>query len=80
MVGPISTDERAAQLRLLKTGIALLVGISMGLVTIQTQAELPVVGGAVLVGTVFGAVLAWYVFPSAEDYEGDGQDERSYRR
>lgn len=79
MVGPMSTDERAKQLRRIKGGVALLVGISMGLVAVQANAGLLYIGGAVVVGTVFGGILAWYVFPNAEQYKGDEPDERSFR-
>lgn len=79
MVGPISTDERRSGLLRLKLGISLLVGLSMGLVAIQSRASLPLVGGAVLAGTAMGAALAWYVFPDAESYKGD-DDRPSYRR
>lgn len=79
MVGPITTGERRSQLLKLKLAVTLLVGLSMGLVAIQSDASLPLVGGAVLVGFLLGASLAWYVFPSADSYKGD-DDETAYRR
>lgn len=68
MVGPISPEERQSKMVRLKAGVALLVGISSGLVAIQGEASIPFVAGAVIAGTVVGAVLAWYVFPSGNEY------------
>jgi len=78
MVGPISREERASKLLRLKLGVALLVGVSAGLVAFQSGGSLPVVGVAVLAGTVFGAALAWYVFPDADTYRSldDGPSVR----
>jgi hypothetical protein len=64
----MSPEERQSKMVKLKLGVALLVGVSGGLVAVQGDASLPVIGGAVLGGTVLGAALAWYVFPSGENY------------
>lgn len=79
MVGPITTDERETQLFRIKVGVALLVGLSMGLVAVQGKASPALVGVAVVAGTVIGGALAWYVFPTADAYKGD-DDSPSYRR
>jgi hypothetical protein len=79
MVGPITTDERATQLRRLKVGIAVLVGVSMAIVAFRGGGSLAVVGGAFALGTALGAALAWYIFPEADAYR-DPNDEGSYRR
>lgn len=79
MVGPISTEERQSKLQKIKIGIAVLVGVSMGLVALQGGASLPVIGGATVAGAALGGVLAWYVFPDADAYEGR-EDSRSFRR
>lgn len=68
MVGPISQEERQSKMIQLKIGVALLVGVSGGLVALQGDGSLATIGGAVLVGTVLGAALAWYIFPSGEGY------------
>lgn len=66
MVGPsLSEDDRQRFLRKLQAGFALLVGASMGLVTLYGRAPLVVVAGAALLGTAVGGVLAWYTFPSS---------------
>jgi len=79
MVGPVSTTERQSQLTRLKVGVALLVGISMALVSLQGGASLPVLGGAFVAGTVLGGVLAWYVLPDADSYMGR-DDSREFRK
>ncbi|MFB6188335.1 MAG: hypothetical protein ABEI57_00480 [Halapricum sp.] len=68
MVGPMSPEERQSGMLRLKIGIALLVGISSGLVSLQGHPSLPVIAGVMVVGTLVGAALAWYVFPSGRDY------------
>lgn len=68
MVGPISPEERQSKMVRLKIGVALLVGVSAGLVAVQTDAQLAVIGASIVAGTVLGAVLAWYLFPSGENY------------
>lgn len=68
MVGPMSPEERQSGMVRLKLGIALLVGISGGLVALQGEASLPIVGAAVVAGTLVGAALAWYIFPSGANY------------
>lgn len=79
MVGPISAEQRASQLFRLKLGVALLVGISAGLVALQGRASPPVIGVSVVAGTVLGGALSWYVFPAADQYR-DADDGPSYRR
>ncbi|ELY86794.1 hypothetical protein [Natrinema altunense] len=45
----------------LKAGFVLLVGLSGGLVALQSDAALPVVGAAILGGLVAGGALLWYL-------------------
>jgi len=68
MVEPMSPEERQSGMVRLKLGIALLVGVSGGLVALQGDASLPVIGGAVVGATLVGAALAWYIFPSGSNY------------
>jgi len=67
MVGPVDNTERVAFMRKLRAGFALLVGLSAGLIGLQTGAG-PVVFVAVFaVGSLAGAGLAWLAIPSGED-------------
>lgn len=63
MVGPMSSDERSEGALKIKVGATLIVGLSMGLITLQGDVPLWVTGVAVLVGLVVGAALVWFVFP-----------------
>ena len=78
MVGPVSDEERARTLLWMKVGLALLVGVSAGLITSQGDASLEVVLGAVGGGLLVGAALAWYLVPSVE--EVSPASNRRYRR
>ncbi|MFC7077825.1 alpha/beta fold hydrolase [Haloarcula halophila] len=76
MVGPsITEDDRKAFVKRLKVGFALLVGLSMGLVTLYTGARLPLVAGVTIGSTVVGGVLAWFTIP--DSVGGIAYDERS---
>lgn len=70
MVGPMSTEERQSSLRRLKAGVALLVGVSSGLIAVQAHATLPVILALIGGGTALGAAMSWYVFPSGDTYRG----------
>ncbi|WP_254271049.1 hypothetical protein [Haloarcula marina] len=66
MVGPsISADERKRFLVQLKIGFALLVGGSMGLVTLWGGGTLLVAAVAVFGATAVGGLLAHYTFPDS---------------
>ncbi|AJF27106.1 hypothetical protein ACNO8S_07445 [Haloarcula sp. KBTZ06] len=66
MVGPSMTDaDRKRFLRYTQVGFALLIGVSMGLVTLYGGAELLVVAGMFVGGTVVGGGLAWYIIPES---------------
>ncbi|MDT3435397.1 hypothetical protein [Haloarcula sp. 1CSR25-25] len=66
MVGPSMTDaDRQRVLRYMQVGFALLIGASMGLVTLYGGAELLVVVGIFAGGTVVGGALAWYIIPES---------------
>jgi hypothetical protein len=62
MVGPTPEEELAAQRRGLMAVVVLLVGASGGLIALQVEASLYQLLGAVGVGLLLGAVLAWYLF------------------
>lgn len=64
MVDPSITDEdRLSFARKVKLGFALLVGLSMALVTVRFGADLPLVAGALLAGTIAGGALALWIVP-----------------
>jgi hypothetical protein len=63
MVGPMSSEERSAGALKIKIGATLIVGLSMGFMTLQGDVPLWMTGAAVLVGLLVGAALVWYVFP-----------------
>lgn len=66
MVGPSVTDaDRQRFLRYTQVGFALLIGASMGLVTMYGGAELLTVLGIFVGGTAVGGALAWYIVPES---------------
>jgi hypothetical protein len=66
MVGPsISQADRERFLRRLKIGFALLVGLSMALVTVSTGGSVLLALGAGVGATVVGGVLAEFTFPDS---------------
>ncbi|MFB6224500.1 MAG: hypothetical protein ABEH86_12620 [Haloarcula sp.] len=66
MVGPSMTEaDRERFLRYLQGGFALLVGVSMGLVTLYGGNTVLMVVGMTVGGTVVGGVLAWYIIPES---------------
>jgi hypothetical protein len=66
MVGPSMTDaDRKRFLRYMQVGFALLVGVSMGLVTLYGGADLLLVLGILVGGTAIGGLLAWYIIPES---------------
>jgi len=66
MVGPSMTDaDRKRFLRYLQAGFALLIGVSMGLVTLYGGAGPLLVLGITVGGTVIGGLLAWYIIPES---------------
>jgi hypothetical protein len=79
MVGPsITDDDRKAFVRNLKIGFALLVGLSMGLVTLYSGADLSLVVGATVGATLVGAALAWFTIP--DSVAGIAYEERNDER
>jgi hypothetical protein len=63
MVGPMSSEERSEGALRIKLGSTLIVGLSMGLITLQGDVALWVTGLAFLLGCVVGLGLVWFVFP-----------------
>jgi hypothetical protein len=63
MVGPISTEERAAFARKLQVAVTLLVGGSMGLAALGAGGALPQAGAATIGGLAVGVLVAWYIVP-----------------
>jgi len=54
-------------------GFVLLVGLSGGMMALQGDGSLSVVGIAAVVGGVFGAVLLWYLRRIAGELEGSSR-------
>ncbi|WP_247009293.1 hypothetical protein [Halorientalis litorea] len=77
MVGPISNEERDEFMTRLRIGFVALVAVSAGLITLQGDPPLMVVGAAVVGGVVVGVILMWFLFPDVE-YR-DGQEGRGRR-
>jgi hypothetical protein len=66
MVGPsISDADRKQFLFRLRVGFSVFVGVSMALVVLAGDGDLPVLVGAFVAGTLAGAALAWWVFPDS---------------
>ena len=78
MVDPISDEDRRRTMLYAKVGVALLVGLSAGLITSQGDPSLEIVVVAVVAGTLLGAALAWYLFPDAD--EASPATDRRYRK
>ncbi|MFC7227292.1 hypothetical protein ACFQML_07745 [Salinirubellus salinus] len=76
MVGPMSSEERSEGALKIKLAGTLIVGASMGLITLQGDVPLWVTGVAVLAGLVVGAALVWFVFPGT----GEVQSRAGRRR
>lgn len=66
MVEPISNAERSRTLRWVKIGTVLLVGLSAGLIAVQSGGSIEAIAGAMLGGIVVGAALVWYLFPDVD--------------
>jgi len=66
VVDPISRTDRIKTLRRVKLGTVLLVGLSAGLISVQGDASLGLVVGAVIGGLLVGTALVWYLFPDAD--------------
>lgn len=81
MVEPVSDEERSDFARKLKLGFVLLVGLSGGLITLQTDAGLAGFLLATGIGLLAGFVLVWIAFPDRTDLRrGDRSDSRRGRR
>lgn len=66
MVGPsITDDDRKQFLRRLKIGFAVLIGISMAMVTVYSGADLPVIIGVFAGTTALGGLFAWIAIPDS---------------
>lgn len=76
MVGPISSEERASTVRRVKAAFVLLVGLSGGLISLQSDGSLFVTAAAILAGVVTGLVLVWLVFPGTGEVRPDRRRPR----
>jgi hypothetical protein len=66
MVGPsVTKAEREQFLRRLKIGFAILVGGSMALVTLWAEANLALIIGIGVAGTLIGGLLAEFIVPDS---------------
>jgi hypothetical protein len=79
MVEPVSDEERSSFVRKLKIGFVFLVGLSGGLITLQTDAGAIGFLTATAMGLVVGVVLVWIAFPDRDDL-ARGSDADSRRR
>ena len=66
MVDPISNEDGTRTFRWAKIITVLLVGLSAGLIAVQSDGSLETVGAAIVGGVVVGAVLVWYLFPDID--------------
>lgn len=64
MVGPIRGQDRRVATRRLKIGFVLLVGLSSGLITLQSDPSIFVFALAVFAGLVVGCLLVVIALPS----------------
>jgi hypothetical protein len=76
MVGPMSSEERSEGALKIKIGATLIVGFSMGLITLQGDVPLWLTGLVTLAGFAVGAALVWFVFPGT----GEVKSTRGRRR
>ena len=67
MVDGISDEERERFAVKLKAGFVLMVGLSAGLITLQSDVGVEGFLVTTAVGLVAGVVLVWFVFPDRED-------------
>ena len=65
MVGPIPSADRESVAFRIKVAFSLVIGASAGLITLQGDVSLAVTALVALIGTVFGALLTWFVFPGS---------------
>lgn len=81
MVGPTQTvDEEATTRRRIKVGMAVLVGLSGGLIALQADPTPLQLGAAVLGSFVLGIVLTVYISRILADAQPEGLRERNERR
>jgi hypothetical protein len=69
MVGPMSTEERSQGALKIKLAATFIVGVSMGLITLQGDVSLWVTGLVTLLGFAVGASLVWFVFPGTGEVQ-----------
>jgi len=65
MVRPISSSDRESLVFRVKVAFSLVIGASAGLITLQGDVSLAVMGLVTLVGLVFGVLVTWFVFPES---------------
>jgi len=66
VVDPIPSEDRERTLRWAKAGTGSLVGLSAGLIAVQSGGSLAAIVAAVAAGLLVGTVLVWYLFPDAD--------------
>ncbi|MFC6942054.1 hypothetical protein ACFQE8_19085 [Salinirubellus sp. GCM10025818] len=65
MVGPIPSEDRESVAFRVKIAFALVIGASAGLITLQGDVSIAVTALVTLIGTVFGVLVTWFVFPGS---------------
>lgn len=76
MVGPTPEEERRSAYRRFKAMLVVVIALSAGLIAINGDAGLHVVGAASLGGLVVGAALVQYVFPEPRVVDGRIRGDR----
>jgi hypothetical protein len=66
VVDPIPSEDRERTLRWAKVATGSLVGLSAGLIAVQSGGSLAAIVAAVAAGLLVGTVLVWYLFPDAD--------------
>lgn len=75
----VTPEDRSRAAVLFKTGFTLLVGLSAGLVSVHADASLEFTLAAMLVGTIIGAGMTWFVARELRRVQPDGLAERRNR-
>jgi hypothetical protein len=79
MVSGVTDEERGRFARRLKVGFVLLVGLSAGLITLQTDASLQIFLLATGIGLTVGTLLVWIAFPDRDDFRRGNRSRRRWK-